>query len=323
MLTPESVVLVQVELGERIRAFLANEPASANLVNELGLRHKNGSTVYTETVTTFLKKEDGGISIIGVSRDITERKRAEEALRWRTALFEALMDSSPEGVLIVNNDGHKVFQNERMREIWKIPTQVFLDPDDSNQVQFATSRTRDPIQFSNKIAYLYAHPDEVCRDQLDLADGTVLDRYSSPVWDKHGKCYGRTWLFRDVTKERQLEASLRQAQKIDAVGQLVGGVAHDFNNILTAILMHLGMLQTDPQLPSHLLTSLKEVENESLRATNLTRQLLLFSRRNTALVEPIDLDAVISNLIKMLRRLLGEIIQVTFQGCPIETRIIE
>ena len=118
----------------------------------------------------------------------------------------------------------------------------------------------------------------------------------------------------DITQQKQLEEQLRQAQKMNAIGQLAGGVAHDFNNILAAILMQLGMLQDSPHLTLDTKESLKEVERETLRASNLTRQLLLFSRRQVAHVGPLDINRLINNLLNMLRRLLGENIEVTFLG---------
>jgi CheY-like chemotaxis protein len=97
---------------------------------------------------------------------------------------------------------------------------------------------------------------------------------------------------------------------------LAGGVAHDFNNILAATLMHLGLLQETPELTNEMKESLREVEKETVRAANLTRQLLLFSRRQVARIQPLDMNVMIHDLLKMLRRLLGGNIEVSFQGPP-------
>lgn len=121
----------------------------------------------------------------------------------------------------------------------------------------------------------------------------------------------------DITEHRQLEEEFRHAQKMEAIGQLAGGVAHDFNNILAATLLHLSLLQDDPQLTPGTRESLKEVEAETQRAVGLTRQLLLFGRRQVARIEPLDLNALVKELLKMLRRLLGENIQVKFDRAPV------
>jgi signal transduction histidine kinase len=126
----------------------------------------------------------------------------------------------------------------------------------------------------------------------------------------------RKKLQEEVASRARMQEQLRQAQKMEAIGQLAGGVAHDFNNILTATLMQLSLLQQNPLLSPATKESLQEIERETHRASNLTRQLLLFSQRQAARVQPLDLDVLIRELLKMLRRLLGENIEVVFPGCP-------
>jgi PAS domain S-box-containing protein len=119
-------------------------------------------------------------------------------------------------------------------------------------------------------------------------------------------------LIQDVTDRKQLERQLLQAQKMEAIGQLAGGVAHDFNNILSATMMHMSLLMKLPSLSPAMKLSLKELETETKRATGLTRQLLLFSRQQTLQMCSIDLNELLVNLLKMLRRLIGENIQLDF-----------
>ncbi len=118
---------------------------------------------------------------------------------------------------------------------------------------------------------------------------------------------------RDLTERRRLEAQFRQAQKMEAVGQLAGGVAHDFNNILTTMQLQLDLLG-DLAGPGGIRTGLQELFEQVRRAAGLTRQLLLFSRQTEIQPAPIDLNEVAGNLLKMLRRLLGEHIDVRFHG---------
>ena len=117
----------------------------------------------------------------------------------------------------------------------------------------------------------------------------------------------------DITTRLSLEAQLRQSQKMESVGQLAAGVAHDFNNMLTVIQGHAGMLLAKTALPSALLDSAQAIFYAAERAANLTRQLLIFSRKNVMQLQLLDLREVVGNLSKMLDRLLGETITLQFQ----------
>src|SRR5262245_56784848 len=117
--------------------------------------------------------------------------------------------------------------------------------------------------------------------------------------------------------ERQrLEQQLRQSQKLEAVGQLAGGVAHDFNNILTVVLGRTEEVADDRRLPPDLLEAIAEIAQNAQRATGLTRQLLAFSRRQAMQVVDVDMNVVVGNLTRMLNRILGEDIDVIFQYSP-------
>jgi signal transduction histidine kinase len=110
------------------------------------------------------------------------------------------------------------------------------------ELQFAANQTKDPEGFFKKVNYLYAHPDEVIRDEIELVDGTILDRYSSSVRDKAGRYYGRIWAFRDITelkeneqKLRQTEAELARVARLTTMGELTASIAHEVNQPLAAV----------------------------------------------------------------------------------------
>jgi PAS domain S-box-containing protein len=110
----------------------------------------------------------------------------------------------------------------------------------------------------------------------------------------------------DVTERLNLEAQLRQAQKMESVGQLAGGIAHDFNNLLTVINGHAGLIAASGQLPPKAAESIKEISEAGKRASALTRQLMTFSRKQELVLEAVDLNGIVNNITKMLRRVLGE-----------------
>ncbi len=116
----------------------------------------------------------------------------------------------------------------------------------------------------------------------------------------------------DITERLNLEEQLRQSQKMESIGQLAAGVAHDFNNMLTIIQGHSGILMAKPNLPPEMFDSAQAVYFASERAAGLTRQLLMFSRRNVMQPKPLDVREVVGNMTKMLKRLLGETIELEF-----------
>ena len=142
----------------------------------------------------------------------------------------------------------------------------------------------------------------------------VLETSGVPVLGPKGDFRGYRGMDRDITERKRLEAQLRQAQKLEAIGQLAGGVAHDFNNILAAIMMHLGLLQMNPDLDDETQCVLKDIDAEARRAAGLTRQLLMFSRRSVLSLKPVAVNDIVANLLKMLTRLIGEHISLRFDS---------
>jgi two-component system, cell cycle sensor histidine kinase and response regulator CckA len=140
---------------------------------------------------------------------------------------------------------------------------------------------------------------------------TVVSR---PAPSDHG--FMHDGLISDVTDRRRLESQLQQAQKMEAMGQLAGGVAHDFNNILATMLMELGLLREEPSLAENVRAGLRDLEASVGRATGLTRQILAFSRRQLMQMKSVRLANLLTDLHKMMGRMLGETIQVELHASP-------
>ncbi|HEY1089432.1 MAG TPA: ATP-binding protein, partial [Archangium sp.] len=150
----------------------------------------------------------------------------------------------------------------------------------------------------------------------------AIDYSLSPIRDGMGRVLGASVVGQDVSfrvraeeakeEKRQLELRLIQAQKMEAVGQLAGGVAHDFNNILTAMLLQIEELFSTRGIPAPALDGLRELQSQTQRSASLTHQLLLFSRQQVLQARPVELNALISGLVRMLRRLIGEHLTLAF-----------
>jgi len=162
-------------------------------------------------ISQRLKEDNSSLQV-----EVTERKRAEEELKWKTAFLEAQVNSSIDGILVVDEHGKKILQNQRFADLLRIPPHVAEDKDDRPQLNWVTGIVKNPDQFIEKVRYLNSHPDEISRDEIELNAGAVLDRYSSPVTGNNGKYYGRIWTFRDITEARRVEHELKEA-KIAAV----------------------------------------------------------------------------------------------------------
>lgn len=304
-LHPEDLARVEAGIHQAI------ESGENRWSDEYRFRRQDGS--YAEVFDRgFILRDARGqaVRMIGAMMDITERKQTEAQLRWRTALFEAQAESSIDGILVVDSDGKTILQNRRLSEVWKIPPDVAESKDDAKQIQFVMSRTKNPAQFLEKVTHLYNHPDEVSRDEIELVDGIILDRYSAPVRDQAGKHYGRIWIFRDITSRRKLEEQLRQSQKMEGIGRLAGGVAHDFNNILAAIQVQASLLKFGENLSLAHLELADEIGASVQRAADLTRQLLVFSRKEILHQQDMDLNQSVTSIGKLLGRTIGEDIEL-------------
>ena len=141
--------------------------------------------------------------LLGIISDITDRKRAEDELRWKTALLEAQVETSLDGILVVDSQGQRILTNQRLLTMWKVPQEIRNQKNDEALLQYVAGNTKNPDQFLEKVMYLYDHQDETSRDEIEFKDGMVLDRYSSPVIGRDGKYYGRIWTFRDITDRKR------------------------------------------------------------------------------------------------------------------------
>ena len=291
--------------------------AMLNTVEERRL--PNGVKHHVQVIKYPLR--DAELNVVGVQGvlwDITERKRMEDALREKTRLVENIIASVQEGVVVYDRHLRYQIWNPFMERIsglpaanviGRLPLEVFPLLRESGVMERLERALAG--ETPGAVDFPYTVP-ETGRS------GWTSDA-SSPLRNTEGEVIGVIATVRDITERKQaeaeksrLEAQFHQAQKMESVGQLAGGVAHDFNNILAATMMHLSFLRENPSFDLDTRASLDELMEETKRAAGLTRQLLMFSRRSVLEVKVLDLNEVVANLLKMLGRLIGEHISFRF-----------
>ena len=235
--------------------------------------------------------------------------RLHETQRRLTAALEQI----PESVLVTDLRGSILYANPTFERT----TGYTLAECRGRTPRFLKSGQHDDAFYSELWTRIAAG--EIWRGRFvnRKRDGAVFteDAVIAPIRDERGLVVSYLAVKRDITHDLILEEQYRQAQKMEAVGQMAGGVAHDFNNILTAVLMQLGFLLETPGLTVELRSGLEEIQESSQRAASLTRQLLLFSRQQVMQAKSVELNAILGGVVKMLRRVLGEHIQLRWEPC--------
>ena len=284
---------------------------------EIDISWKKDSGVERHSHISFVPEFDlnGAVtSVLTISRDISSLKKTEQSLRESERRFREIFDNSRDCLFLL-----EVLPDERFRNLEVNPAFEKAVGIARADLVGKTIQEAMPAEIAGPCIAKYHRCVTSGRmieeeTEMPLPAGLRLHRSTIiPVCDETGRVHRLVGISRDITEQRQMENQLRQAQKLEAIGLLAGGVAHDFNNTLAAILMHLGAIGSDPRLPTDLIEMFQELEDETRRAASLPRQLLLFSRRQVMQPQPLRWDELLGNILKMLRRLIGEKIQIEYR----------
>jgi len=303
----EAVGFYEPESRTRFREAVRNtleQGVSFDL--ELELTTQTGRSLWVRTLGKPHKKNGKTVRISGTMQDISDRRRTEIALRDTKEFYELILDSVPMRIGYIHTDECFAYVNNRYEDWFGVPrdelngsyVRELVGTDDyrtikprirevlkGEPVAFETSTTRNGQAHQLQVEYL-------------------------PHLSRSNEVLGFFSVVQDITNRKVLEAQLLQAQKMEAVGQLTGGIAHDFNNLLGVILGNLQLLERPLKNEERLHKKIKTATRAAIRGADLTRRLLSFSRRQLLEPKVLDLNTLVSSLDDLLRRTLGEGIDI-------------
>jgi len=271
-----------------------------------------------------IRNEAGLITgVVLVFRDQSKRRAMEKARAESAKRYTDLVESISDFIWETGPDHRYCFANRRSLDLLGYPPEEFVGKSWLDIVDPETTSPESIERFKAILTYRQPY-NQICRTFVRKDGGlVVLESSATPVFDPQGDFLGYRGVSRDITErkkaeeeQKKLEAQLLQSQKMEVVGRLAGGVAHDFNNMLTIISSYVEMTLNELSEDHRLYKRLREVHHAALHSADLTRQLLAFARKQVASPRTIDLNETITGALKMLHRLIGENIELVWKPSP-------
>ena len=221
------------DLPYAIEQFNAQADGNLLISREIPFRKKDGSIFYTD-VNAIKLIFDNKKYLMGIFRDVTNHKKIKDELLFKTTILETQLETTIDGILVVDDHGETILFNRRFAEMWCIPNELLDAKSDQKMLQYVAKMLKEPENFINKVKYLYAHKKEESSDEIEFKDGRFFERYSSPMVDHAGIFLGRIWYFRDITDRKKIEDALHESEEkyralVDSAGETVAVI--DVNGI--------------------------------------------------------------------------------------------
>jgi two-component system cell cycle sensor histidine kinase/response regulator CckA len=306
---------------ERVKAAAAEARRTGIGKNlEYRIRCKNGTWLVLESTSSVIGDASGvPEKLVIVNRDITARRQASEALRLSEVSFRSVIENAPYGIYRAQASGKLLLVNPALQKMLGYESQAEL-----LQLNLTTDVYVDPLEHQ-RVNDLFTNQKDFTDVQVDWKrkDGKPIKARCTGWFVKSaidGAAYFEVFA-EDVTEKWLLERQLRMAQKMEAVGRLSGGIAHDFNNLLGVIIGYSQVLKRTLPPGTPFLEHAEEIEKAGQRAASLTRQLLAFSRQQVLAPAVLNINTLISEMEKMLPRLIGEDIEIVIALDPAIGRV--
>jgi two-component system, cell cycle sensor histidine kinase and response regulator CckA len=288
-------------------AIALNSPQGFDIV--FRIVHPDGALRWIRNRNFPVLDSSGRIAqFVGIAEDFTSLKRAEQALENEQRFLLAMLDTLSDGIVACDAAGVVTLVNRATRELYGLPVDIPVSESWDVAFELFDVNGQSPLAPSDR-PLARALRDEVVKDAEIVIVPKIGTRRTvlasgRPIRDERGSKLGAVMAIHDVTERNSLEQQFRQAQKMEAFGQLAGGVAHDFNNLLTTILGYSDLLLASNQA-DEIREDIEQIHRAGERAADLTAQLLAFSRNQVAEPRMLDLNLLVGEMEKMLGRIIG------------------
>jgi len=301
------------EQRERIRDELRVRGSVTDAI--VDLRTATGRPFTAQLNATYLHDQHGAVvGVQGTVRDITDRLRAQAELNDTVQLLRSLIQASPFAMIGSDLERRAILWNQEAERLYGWTADEILGRD----VAMLVKPEERALYLRQREATLAGAPPRQVEVTRLRKNGTTFQASLSfaAIRRADGTPRGIMVVVEDVTERKRMEARLKQSEKLEAIGRLAGGVAHDFNNILTVMMAEAFAIASSAEPGSETAVSAHEIEGAARRAASLTRQLLAFSRQQVLAPETLDLNGVVRDSERMLRRLIVEDVRIVVALAP-------
>ena len=280
----------------------------------LAIRHTSGKVAEVLYNATVYKNEKGEVEgVFAAARDITKRKRAEEALKGRDALLRTMFETLPLGLWITNKQGRIIDGNQAGQQIWAGARYVGIDQfGEYKGWRLDTGKLIEPEEWAVVRAVRKGETSLNEEIEIECFDGShkIILNSAVPIRNERQEILGAFIVNEDITERKKAERNQQQTQKMEALGTLAGGVAHDFNNILMPITINTELALLDTPDGSPLRQYLQPVLDAAKRGRDLVSQIITFSRQREAERRPVSVGPVVKEALRFLRASLPRNIEI-------------
>ena len=319
----ENEELLRAKLAKLASAHIRGENTPSRY--EIKIITKSGEVRWLDFAVAVIRYQ-GSPALLTIGFDITERKRSEEALRESESKYRTLVENIPQKIFTKDRGSVFVSCNENMaRDLGIRPDQIVGKTDSD----FFPSELADKYRTDDKRIMETGQTEQLEEKYIQAGKEVWVQTIKTPIRQEDGTIFGILGVFYDITERKRtegekekLQVQLNQAQKMESIGRLAGGVAHDYNNILSVIIGYSELAMDKVRVEDPLREDLKEIHAAANRSKDITRQLLAFARKETIVPEVLDLNATVENILKILRKLIGEDINLAWYPGKVSGQVL-